>query len=72
MNCSKWIRQLHRWLAIAFTLAVIANLVVVAQGQYSNFVGLLALIPLILLMISGLYLFFLPYLTRGRSGHSPG
>ena len=27
MNWNMWIRQIHRWLSIAFTLAVIANIV---------------------------------------------
>ena len=28
MNWNKWIRQVHRWLAVSFTLATIAVLVV--------------------------------------------
>ena len=32
MSMSKWIRQVHRWLAILFTLTVIANFVAMAQG----------------------------------------
>src|SRR5690606_38949868 len=28
MNWSKWIRQAHRWLSVAFTACVIANIVV--------------------------------------------
>ena len=68
MHMSKWVRQIHRWLSIAFTLAVIANLVVVAQGNYIAWVGVMALVPLILLMITGLYMFFLPYAARWRSG----
>ncbi len=27
MNMNSWIRQVYRWLAILFTLAVIANLI---------------------------------------------
>ena len=71
MNWNKWIRQAHRWLSIAFTATVILNLVALAQGWQAVWVGILALIPLILLMISGLYLFALPYLTRGRSAAAP-
>jgi hypothetical protein len=67
MNWNKWIRQTHRWLSIAFTLAVIANLVAMALGKLGTWVGLMALFPLILLMISGLYLFALPYVARWRS-----
>ncbi len=66
MNWNKSIRQTHRWLSIAFTLAVLANLVALALGKLATWVGLMALFPLILLMVSGLYLFALPYLTRSR------
>ena len=61
------IRQTHRWLSIAFTLAVIVNLVALMQKEQVVWVGLLALFPLILLLVSGLYLFALPYLAKGRS-----
>ena len=64
MNWNKWIRQGHRWLSIAFTLAVIVNIVAVVLEKQEVWVGLLALFPLILLMISGLYMFALPYFAR--------
>jgi archaellum biogenesis protein FlaJ (TadC family) len=67
VNWSKAIRQIHRWLSIAFTVAVIANLVLVLQDAYVNWVGVLALVPLILLMLTGLYLFVLPYAANWRS-----
>jgi cellulose synthase/poly-beta-1,6-N-acetylglucosamine synthase-like glycosyltransferase len=63
-----WIRQIHRWLSIAFTFAVIANLIVMVQGVQVLWVGLLALFPLILLLLSGLYLFVLPYAAKRRHG----
>lgn len=66
MNRNAWIRQIHRWLSIAFTAAVVANLVALAQQKSALWVGLLALVPLILLLASGLYLFVLPYVRRGR------
>ena len=66
MNWNVWIRQIHRWLSVAFTAAVVANLVAMAQQTSALWVGLLALVPLILLLASGLYLFVLPYLRRGR------
>jgi hypothetical protein len=46
LNWNKWVRQTHRWLSMAFTAAVIVNLVAVVQGKYSNRVGLLAVFPL--------------------------
>lgn len=68
MNGNTWIRQLHRWLSIAFTVAVIVNLVALALGKSAAWIGLLALAPLIVLMLTGLYLFALPYLARARNG----
>jgi cytochrome b len=67
MNWNKLIRQTHRWLSIAFTLAVIANVIAMAQGKQILWVGLLALAPLILLLISGLYMFMLPYMAKLRT-----
>lgn len=68
MGWNKWVRQVHRWLSIAFTVAVVANLVALGLQAQSVWVGVAALIPLILLMLSGLYLFTLPYIGRRRSG----
>ena len=70
MNWNKWIRQIHRWLSIAFTLAVIVNGVAVAQNRYNNRLGLTAVGTLALLFITGLYLFLLPYAARWRSSRS--
>ena len=64
---SKWIRQVHRWLSIAFTVAVIANVVVMVLEKQAVWVGLLALFPLILLMLTGLYMFALPYAAKLRA-----
>ena len=68
MNWNKWFRQIHRWLSIAFTVAVIANILALAQGEPAVWVGLLALLPLFLLLFTGLYMFVLPYATKWRSG----
>ena len=73
MNWSYWIRQTHRWLSIAFTLTVIANFVQIAAVGPENPPGLVTyspLLPLALLMFSGLYLFVLPYTRRRRGGQS--
>ncbi|WP_225562322.1 hypothetical protein [Pseudoxanthomonas sp. PXM04] len=69
---NKWIRQFHRWLSIIFTLTVLANLVALAMQKQSTWVGLMALFPLILLMITGLYLFALPYLAKSRATPQAG
>ena len=68
MNWNKWVRQAHRWVSIAFTVGVIVNIVAVTKGKYSVWVGLMALLPLALLLFTGLYLFVLPYATKWRSG----
>ena len=68
MNWNKWVRQTHRWLSMAFTVAVIVNIVALAQKEPAVWVGLLALLPLALLLFTGLYLFVLPYATKWRSG----
>jgi hypothetical protein len=67
MNWNMLIRQIHRWLSIAFTLAVIVNIVAMVQEKQAVWIGLLALFPLVLLMLSGLYLFVLPYAAAWRS-----
>jgi ABC-type Mn2+/Zn2+ transport system permease subunit len=72
LNWNKWARQIHRWLSIAFTVAVIVNIVAVVQGKYASRVGLLAVFPLALLLLTGLYLFVLPYATKWGSGQRTG
>jgi hypothetical protein len=67
LNWNKWIRQMHRWLSIAFTLAVIVNIAAMGQEAPAVWVGLLALLPLSLLLLTGLYLFALPYAAKWRS-----
>ena len=72
MNWNKWLRQIHRWLSIAFTVAVIVNIVALVQEKQAVWVGLLALLPLVLLMLTGLYLFVLPYAAKWRSERRAG
>jgi hypothetical protein len=64
---NKWIRQTHRWLSIVFTVTVIANFVAMSQGQPPPWVTYSPLLPLALLLFSGLYLFVLPYASSWRS-----
>ena len=65
---SRWVRQFHRWVSIAFTLTVILNFVVMAvrAGQPPALVTYSPLLPLFLLLLTGLYLFVLPYAAKGR------
>ena len=73
MNWNHWIRQTHRWLSIAFTLTVIANFVQLGMGQKEpNLVTYSPLLPLALLLFTGLYMFVLPYATKwGKGGVAP-
>ena len=64
---NKWIRQLHRWVSIVFTLTVVANFVALSQGQPPAWVTYSPLAPLFFLLFSGLYLFALPYLVKRNS-----
>ena len=72
---SRLIRQLHRWLSIAFALGVVVNVTVysiVGKAHAPPFwVNLLALVPVFLLLASGLYLFVLPYLRRSGASAGP-
>jgi heme A synthase len=70
MHWNKWLRQAHRWLSIAFTVAVIVNIVALIRKEQAVWVGLSALLPLALLLLTGLYLFVLPYATRSRRERS--
>ena len=68
MDWNKWVRQIHRWLSIAFTVAVIVAFVALAQQKPVVWVSYVPLFPLAFLLVTGLYLFALPYATRWRSG----
>ena len=69
MSWSAWIRQVHRWLSILFTLTVIANFAAMTRGTPPAWVTYSPLPPLFLLLFSGLYLFALPYLARRHRGN---
>ena len=66
MNWNHWVRQLHRWLSIAFTATVIANFAARAMGEPPPWLTYSPLLPLCLLLFSGLYMFALPYAARRR------
>jgi len=69
---SKWIRQVHRWLSIAFTLTVIVNFVQIGMGQGNppNWITYSPLFPLAFLLLTGLYMFVLPYAARRRGARA--
>jgi hypothetical protein len=53
-------------MSMAFTAGVIVYMVAMSQGEPPAWLGLLALVPLVLLLITGLYLFVLPHAARWR------
>ena len=65
-----WIRQAHRWVSIAFTLTVVANFVALSRGTPPAWVTYSPLLPLALLLFTGLYLFVLPYAVKRRSARA--
>lgn len=67
MTWNKWIRQTHRWLSIAFTVTVLANFAAMTRGQPPAWITYSPLLPLGLLLFSGLYLFALPYAAKRRA-----
>jgi hypothetical protein len=73
MNTSSnnFIRQFHRWVSIAFTLTVVANFVAMSQGSPPAWITYSPLLPLALLLFTGLYLFVLPYANKWRARSHP-
>jgi hypothetical protein len=72
LSWNNGIRQTHRWLSIIFTVTVIANFVAMSQGTPPAWVTYSPLLPLALLLFTGLYMFVLPYAARRRSGRRTG
>jgi hypothetical protein len=69
---NSWIRKFHRWVSAAFVLAVIATTVALAQKEPVMWMSYVPLAPLALLAISGIYMFFLPYVARWRARRAGG
>lgn len=66
MRASIVIRQAHRWVSALFTLSVAAIFVVMAVGTPPPWLFYTPLPFLLLLVLSGIYLFVLPYVRRRR------
>ena len=68
MTGSTFVRQSHRWISLVFTLTVVANFVARGMGQKEPpaWVTYSPLLPLFLLLLTGLWLFVLPYAARRR------
>ena len=66
---TRFIRSFHRWTSIVFTLTVIANFVAIGllgQAGVPPLVTYSPLLPLFLLLFSGLFMFFQHYFGRRR------
>jgi hypothetical protein len=61
MQARSWVRQIHRWVSVAFTLTVLVIFVTQAVGETPEWLFYLPLAPLLFLFLTGTYLFFLPY-----------
>jgi hypothetical protein len=66
MTWNKLVRQIHRWLAITFTVTVVVTVVALAQEEPVVWVSYVPLLPLALLLITGLNMFVLPYAAKWR------
>ena len=68
---SKWFRKLHRWIAVPTALAIPVAVIIKLLGDPQTVAAWERLdkLPSVLMLvmaISGAYLFLLPYIVRGR------
>jgi hypothetical protein len=71
LNWNNWIRQFHRWISIIFTATVAANFITMAFGPPPAWIVYSPLLPLFLLLFSGLYLFVLPHALARKTVRRP-
>jgi ABC-type polysaccharide/polyol phosphate export permease len=68
VRVSKIIRQVHRWTSMAFMAVVVAIFAMLGVGQQpAQWIYYLPLLPLFLLMLTGVYMFFQPYVARRKA-----
>lgn len=60
MTSRNWLRQSHRWLGIVLTLTILANFAAMSFGPPPAAITYAPLLPLALLLASGLWMFFRP------------
>jgi hypothetical protein len=72
VRMSKWIRQFHRWVSVAFVASVIATTIALMQKEPVLWMSYVPLLPLALLAITGVYMFVLPYAQKWRSARRAG
>jgi hypothetical protein len=67
IHVSKFIRPFHRWTSLAFMAVVVAIFAMLGLGQQvAQWIYYLPLAPLFLLMITGAWMFFQPYVAKTR------
>lgn len=70
MKVANFIRSSHRWISLFFTLTVVANFIAMAVTNPEPppaAITYAPLLPLFLLIFSGMYLFVLPYFAKKAS-----
>ncbi len=69
MTFHHFARQSHRWLSILFTAMSLVLWAMLGFGaEVPQWAYFLPLLPLALMMLTGLYMFFRPYVVRGSAG----
>lgn len=62
---NRLVRQTHRWISALFVATVVAIMAMQATGTlFAEWIYYLPLLPLFLLMLTGMWMFVLPYLRR--------
>lgn len=67
MITSHFIRQFHRWMSIIFTALVIFVFIASTRPAPPEWVFYIPLPALVLMLVSGLYSFALPYFRKSRA-----
>jgi hypothetical protein len=65
---NKWTRQIHRWASVLFVVTVLITTVAMSQPEPQIWISYTPLFPLLILSLTGIYLFGLPHVARWRSG----
>ena len=66
-NFSKWVCNIHRWLAVPLVTALILTLIItIIQGATPDWVATFGIISILSLLITGLFMFVQHYLSRLR------
>lgn len=64
MATSRFVRSFHRWISMIFTITVIANFAVRAKAEPPDWLTYSPLLPLALLLLTGIYMFVSHYRTK--------